>query len=248
MDSKIDTSKLAYKQSSIDEILQCSLCLDRFIEPRALPCQHVFCTNCLKSISTGMKTRRTLTCPLCRRLCPFKTRIEFFPISYVHQQLLEMKPINFDVTSRCAKCYQKEILHPCLCCEYLLCSSCIENDRDIFRNHCENYHQTCLNLNEQLEQFAQFRYPLPIDQITLDSIRIELTQITNDLKRKDTLTFAEILEIWKNLVKIKNQLDQQNHLPVTMSKRPHDFDDDDLIYVETIPAPSLTVNLCANNN
>ena len=134
----------------------------------------------------------------------------------------------------------------------------------MFINHCEDYHRLCSNLYEQIEQFSLLCYPLPIDQITLNSIQRDLTQMRTDLNRHGMLTFEQILTIWRNLVKIKEQLDQQNRLPVTIYKRPHDFDeiiptkkldveeseteDEDLIYLETVPAPPLTVDLCETSD
>ena len=43
----------------IKELLKCSICLDLFIEPVTLNCQHSFCMNCIN------KTNK-ISCPLCK--------------------------------------------------------------------------------------------------------------------------------------------------------------------------------------
>ncbi|KAF4530201.1 hypothetical protein B566_EDAN018318, partial [Ephemera danica] len=39
---------------SVDELLECPICIERFNRPKMLPCQHTFCLSCLeKQISTN---------------------------------------------------------------------------------------------------------------------------------------------------------------------------------------------------
>ena len=42
----------------------CPICHDTLVEPRTLPCKHVFCTSCLSEWESVQKARR---CALCRR-------------------------------------------------------------------------------------------------------------------------------------------------------------------------------------
>mmetsp|Transcript_4041 Transcript_4041/g.5015 ORF Transcript_4041/g.5015 Transcript_4041/m.5015 type:complete len:370 (-) Transcript_4041:958-2067(-) len=58
----MDTEKLQL----LAEEMSCSLCLELFREPRVLPCQHSFCTECLLQITDGPTTE--LECPLCRKV------------------------------------------------------------------------------------------------------------------------------------------------------------------------------------
>ena len=45
--------------------LNCGICLERFTDPRALPCLHAFCCDCLQRLTRGMG--KTLFCPTCRK-------------------------------------------------------------------------------------------------------------------------------------------------------------------------------------
>ena len=41
---------------ALQNILECSICLDEFKQPKMLPCQHSFCEECLKQCGTGSTT------------------------------------------------------------------------------------------------------------------------------------------------------------------------------------------------
>jgi hypothetical protein len=134
--------KLAYSYSNIEENLQCPLCIDRLRDPRALPCQHVFCCSCLKSIPSSNLPYPTIACPLCRRTFSYNGADQF-PISYIHRQLLELIPKNYDVNGKCTKCQEKSSLILCSCCDFLLCQKCFSNDRQKILDNIEHIAQTC---------------------------------------------------------------------------------------------------------
>ena len=54
-----------YSAEQIEQLLKCSVCLDRLNQPKILPCQHTFCkTPCIEGlIDWGA---RKIKCPECR--------------------------------------------------------------------------------------------------------------------------------------------------------------------------------------
>lgn len=54
----------------MDDRFLCALCLDRFTDPRILPCAHTFCRDCLESYLTkkvgSTRPKTKYDCPLCR--------------------------------------------------------------------------------------------------------------------------------------------------------------------------------------
>ena len=46
-------------------LLECSICLETFDDPRTLPCLHSFCKKCLENFVDG-KRDDELNCPVCR--------------------------------------------------------------------------------------------------------------------------------------------------------------------------------------
>ncbi|XP_033111423.1 tripartite motif-containing protein 45-like [Anneissia japonica] len=48
--------------------LECSLCMERFKNPKSLPCIHSFCLGCLEKWVKESNGRR-FSCPICREVC-----------------------------------------------------------------------------------------------------------------------------------------------------------------------------------
>ena len=66
-----ETRKVTMATNYGDESrFECSLCLDRFADPRILPCIHTFCRNCLEKYLTekygAANPGTAFECPLCR--------------------------------------------------------------------------------------------------------------------------------------------------------------------------------------
>ncbi|OWF42353.1 RING finger protein nhl-1-like [Mizuhopecten yessoensis] len=60
-----DPQELSYSSEHIEQLLQCAICLDRFKQPKLLPCQHTFCeTPCLENLVNFLS--RSIKCPECR--------------------------------------------------------------------------------------------------------------------------------------------------------------------------------------
>ncbi|KAF4530494.1 hypothetical protein B566_EDAN018470, partial [Ephemera danica] len=91
---------------SVDELLECPICIERFKRPKMLPCQHTFCLSCLeKQISTnGSKdanvvisikdSTTVLFCPTCRaqvKLSPEKGVTSLPPNLYIESLLRVVK-------------------------------------------------------------------------------------------------------------------------------------------------------------
>ncbi|CAI9727471.1 finger nhl-1-like [Octopus vulgaris] len=56
---------LVYAAEQVQQLLRCAICLDRFRQPKLLPCQHTFCESpCLEGL-VDYYTRR-IKCPECR--------------------------------------------------------------------------------------------------------------------------------------------------------------------------------------
>ena len=54
-------------KSVLEQEITCALCLDIFKEPKKLPCNHVFCKDCLDMLARRNVTP-AISCPECRRL------------------------------------------------------------------------------------------------------------------------------------------------------------------------------------
>ena len=51
----------------LENEITCALCLDLFKEPKRLPCDHVYCKDCLRGLAL-QSLNATISCPECRTL------------------------------------------------------------------------------------------------------------------------------------------------------------------------------------
>ncbi|CAF1156354.1 unnamed protein product [Rotaria sordida] len=249
------SSKLAYSYSNIEQTLECPVCLDRFRDPRALPCQHVYCCLCLKTIISSNKSCIKIICPLCHQTFSYKN-FEQFPKSYIHNQLLDLIPINYDIKGKCFKCKENTLLNLCPCCDYHLCKICFENDRQNLLINLKNIFHLCYNNRDHLEKLIS---------IDINNLLYKTNFLLNNSQK---IEFNDILSIFYDLNFIYQQI---NKLPITITKRTYendnenlsdikhrkielttylnqpqeqinddDDDDDDIIYIKTIQTKSTS--------
>ena len=78
------------KQKLEDELLTCSVCLDRYTDPRILPCHHSFCKDCIVRLPRVLSNgRHHIKCPLCKLSIPVSDD-GAFPAAFQINSLMEI--------------------------------------------------------------------------------------------------------------------------------------------------------------
>ena len=68
--------------------LNCSICFEIYRDPRALPCQHGFCRECLEQCLESSEDKETLVCPVCREEVKLtKERVDKLPVHFLVSSL-----------------------------------------------------------------------------------------------------------------------------------------------------------------
>ena len=68
--------------------LICRVCLEPHRDPRALPCQHGFCRECLEQCVSSSTDKRTLFCPTCREVLKIsKEGVRNLPVHFLVSSL-----------------------------------------------------------------------------------------------------------------------------------------------------------------
>ncbi|XP_025094556.1 RING finger protein nhl-1-like [Pomacea canaliculata] len=87
-------TEMSYSAEHIQRLLQCSVCLDRFKQPKLLPCQHTFCLSpCLEGLVDRLT--RIVRCPECRadHVVP-RGGPSYFPNNLTIISFLELPPLQ----------------------------------------------------------------------------------------------------------------------------------------------------------
>ena len=54
-------------KENLDEHFECSVCLEKFDNPRVLSCLHTFCERCLERLVEHKQEIWSIKCPECRK-------------------------------------------------------------------------------------------------------------------------------------------------------------------------------------
>ena len=108
-----------------DNWLDCPVCMDEMLHktPRALPCLHTFCENCISQLLKRNSGSQVLVCPVCKQLTRIpRGRVEDLPKNFYLQSYLTTKH------NSCALCLPKNSVasKKCVICSLILCQSCGE--------------------------------------------------------------------------------------------------------------------------
>ena len=117
-----------------DEVT-CPLCLDIFTDPKRLPCEHIYCRECLCGLALRSRTRTNITCPECRRDTPVPNNgVTAFSAPHQVNRLIEMyqksaKTDEADGASTaqpsCKVHHSEPLALYCETCQSLTCRDCV---------------------------------------------------------------------------------------------------------------------------
>ncbi|XP_065560349.1 RING finger protein nhl-1-like isoform X4 [Artemia franciscana] len=125
-----------------DQLLTCCICLDRYRNPKLLPCQHSFCMEpCMEGLINYVT--RQLKCPECRaeHRVPYQG-VQAYPTNVTLQRFLELHmditgelpdPTAGQIMERCSVCTEKNYCTLCSHCDKKVCSDCKTAHLDILK-------------------------------------------------------------------------------------------------------------------
>ena len=84
-----------YEEKQLNENLACPRCLERYDEPKMLPCANVICQRCVLSIRNAVSKRDTkFVCPMCKGKHEFPKKNESFPTCKQISNFLAQSPMQ----------------------------------------------------------------------------------------------------------------------------------------------------------
>ena len=108
------------------DLMECSLCRGEFKDPRALPCLHTFCLNCLALLCDTNQYEDTMKCPICKEEHRMpENGVQGFRKNFLMNSFMELNKTE-EIHVKATMCQQhpmSELTHNCQ--EDSLQTSCI---------------------------------------------------------------------------------------------------------------------------
>ena len=134
-------------ESKVKQVLEkevtCPLCLDLFKEPKKLPCDHVYCKDCLRGLAVR-SLNVTISCPECRILTQLPNNdVNNFPAAFRinrlievfrHVQIQEVFTDSIAVSGNCQFHSTQPLIFYCETCKKQLCPDCVLVTQDHARH------------------------------------------------------------------------------------------------------------------
>ncbi|XP_049290238.1 RING finger protein nhl-1 isoform X2 [Anopheles funestus] len=191
-----------------EQLLTCCVCLDRYRNPKLLPCQHSFCMEpCMDGLIDYVK--RQVKCPECRaeHRIPYQG-VQGFPTNVTLQRFLELHieitgelpdPTSGQVMERCNVCSEKAYCALCVHCDKKICADCKGAHMDILRREISR-------INNQIRRGLH----------RLKEVLAVVEKNASNLQNNCTSVSEEIDEIYRRLQKALK--DRTDHLRNDMDK------------------------------
>nr|CDJ82341.1 Zinc finger and NHL repeat domain containing protein [Haemonchus contortus] len=193
----------------IEQLLTCPICLDRYKQPKLLPCQHTFCYPCLESCADSL--HRTLKCPECRaeHSIPYEG-VKAFQSNYTLTGFLE---IHLQATpdsaaeieeyirrynlERCKVCDEKADCELCAHCERKACKECRQTHMDMLKRDLARLLNQVRRLSNRIIE-ASDGLSKGLELLTLncettkDEVKEYFHRHQRDLKKREDAFLSEI--------------------------------------------------------
>ena len=190
---------------TLKEELTCPLCLDIFEDPKRLPCEHVFCRQCLHSLALR-SISGSISCPECRRNIPVPNfDVSIFPTPHQINRLKETYEKNLDTDHAApqpatCKVHKSQTLELyCETCKSLVCprcviSSCTKKDHEYgyIDDMVEKYRTV---LGRELEPIKALHQQMSSELEAISTAERELQNKREEKLRRVETTFDALSEI-----------------------------------------------------
>ena len=202
----------------LEEQLNCSICLDRYTDPKILQCFHIFCRQCL--VPLGVRDQQgqlSLTCPACRQATPIPDRgVAGLQSAFHINRFLEIlddiaknttEKATPTVLKKCPVHEDKELELYCETCEELICYKCAvkggkhhSHDHDELNVAIEKYKKEITSSLEK--QVTTIKKALPLIQQRCGEISDQQAVIEDNIH----VTFRRLREVL--IVRERELIDQ----------------------------------------
>ncbi|XP_007907999.1 E3 ubiquitin-protein ligase TRIM56 isoform X3 [Callorhinchus milii] len=122
-----------------NDFLNCNICLEKYRNPKYLPCHHTYCEECLRKL-VPHKTK-VFQCPECRQEVTLNEGgISNLKTNFFINSLLNILPLNETIGKMCSVCpskgqHDRPAVTQCFDCPSFMCQLCTDDHLSIPSQH-----------------------------------------------------------------------------------------------------------------
>ena len=199
-----NSSSHGHFKDEFKELLDCPICHDPYTNPKALPCQHIFCQECLEGMPLDKINRAYyFDCPICR------SRTELpedgpgaFPVAFLvnNMQSLLRKPQE----PTCSD-HEKQLDIFCNTCDTVICYHCSMQHHKNHKHELideESYTKHCQKLRKCL---------LPVEgkKEALKKVMSALAEREGEIRGRGEGVLEEIHEMVEEMINVLRQSERK---------------------------------------
>ena len=191
----------------LEKEVTCALCLDLFKRPKKLPCDHVYCRDCLRGMALR-SLNATISCPECRTLTQVPGNdVNNFPTAFQTNRLIEafqqvqirVETDSPNVTEMCQVHPAQQLAIYCETCKKQLCRDCVLMSKEHVKHEYGFFAQVAPSYRKKLvSEKSQITAQESTILSTLGEIEAEETNVENHARKcQDDVesTFEELISV-----------------------------------------------------
>ncbi|CAI4232461.1 unnamed protein product [Auanema sp. JU1783] len=207
----------------IEQLLTCPICLDRYKQPKLLPCQHTFCYPCLESCADSLL--RSLKCPECRAehnipyegVKAFQTNYTLTGFLDIHLQATPDTAAEIEEyvhrynLERCKVCDEKADCEVCAHCDRKACKECRQTHMEMLKRDMSRLLNQVRRLSNRINE-ASDGLQKSLELLTLncettkDEVKEYFHRYYRDLKKREEAFIYEVEMFHSNESRLMSNL------------------------------------------
>ena len=198
--------------------LTCAICLERYTDPRTLPCAHSYCKDCINDLPVelgrfnGGHAPRVVKCPFCRQPAQLGDRgASSFPVAFFINNLLDIEMDGLlkmvDSVPVCQAHNDKQDIY-CDTCEEHICFKC---STEYHRDHqCDRAERLFTRHKQQIQECLQ---PMREQIVKMERTLARFDTREREIREQGEAVQREIDETYQQMI---------NRLQESRSKASHE--------------------------
>ena len=179
-----------------DQILQCAVCLERYTDPRMLPCVHSFCMSCINRLPQQDDT--TVSCPVCKKPSQLgKKGASSLPAAFHMNMLLEIDDLlKKNSLQVCSSHGQRKKFLYCKRCHEDICFECYNESHIDHKSECDQIDVLVTEHKKEIEVLLQQLEKLKED---VEEAKPHFETAEKQMEEQEKLALERITEAYRQL-------------------------------------------------